>query len=202
MFRYCCIISFHVINHCSFCLLHSTNILCLWTHCKLKQANNPPFITPGRDCGFSTSTSCDRRKLSGCSASFSTHLGANAAGSGHAVQEVEEECLVSSLETTVRGKREEDTWSAAKRISVLVRGLQGAPEQLKTILSKMILPLSFFLSDNWVSFYDAAGACDFVTNYFAHFSENDHQQLPENILAFSYIEHWSCKIITSNCALV
>lgn len=60
------------------------------------------------DYAFSESTSCGKVKGAGASW-FSTHLWASVTGSGHAVREVEEECLVSSLETVARGRREEET---------------------------------------------------------------------------------------------
>lgn len=61
---------------------------------------------------FAAGASCGQGKAADHVSRFATHLWASVGGSGHAVQEVEEECLVSSLETVAgEGEWSKNRWA-------------------------------------------------------------------------------------------
>lgn len=123
-------------------------------------------------------------------AGASTHLWANVTGSGHAVQEVEEECLVSSLETVARGRREEgDTWLTrfahelkkgfnpwkwfSGKSSVLTLEVKNSLVQYCSLFKGFYGVTHLFQFSRF--HFNAAETCDLVTNYFTRFNADVQQ---------------------------
>lgn len=135
----CCIMYFHVINERSFSLSHKHDQIFPrnTNHHTISYLPQQRGIM-GEDLLQEQAVVREKQQV--------PHLWANVTGSGHAEQEVEGECLVSSLETVARGRSEEITreWqdSGNSLSSVYIYVHSSDPGAKKTVLRNTVIYLS------------------------------------------------------------